>query len=117
MPIKGHECRAALDELLEIVKAVKSPWFGVNLDTFNFRTADPYADVAKIAPYAVTVQMKTEIGPAGKPKEPADYRRLFGILRGAGYRGYVALEYEAAEDPKTGVPAAIQQMRTALAAC
>ncbi len=33
------------------------------------------------------------------------------ILRDANYRGYVALEYEAAEEPKVGVPAAIAQLK------
>ena len=28
-------------------------WLGVNLDTGNFRTADPYGDLAKLAPYAI----------------------------------------------------------------
>ena len=33
-------------DLLDIVQAVKSPWVGVNLDTGNFHTDDPYADLA-----------------------------------------------------------------------
>ena len=41
---------ATIDQMLTIVKAVKHDWFGVNLDTGNFHTADPYADLAKIAP-------------------------------------------------------------------
>ena len=68
------------------------------------KTADPYADLARVAPYAVTVQMKTEVYPAGKP-QAADFTRLFGILRAAHYRGYVALEYEGREEPKEPVEA------------
>src|SRR5262249_19710511 len=30
------------DQLLSIVREIKSPWFGVNLDTGNFRGPDPY---------------------------------------------------------------------------
>jgi sugar phosphate isomerase/epimerase len=92
------------EQILALVKAVKHDWFGVNLDTGNFHTEDPYADLARIAPYAVNVQVKTEIQAAGKKKEEADLKKLIGMLRDAGYRGYVALEYEAAEDPKTAVP-------------
>jgi len=99
------------DQLLTLVRAVKSDWFGVNLDTGNFITADPYADLARIAPYAVVCQIKTEIQRAGKAKEEADLKRLIGILRTANFRGYVALEYEAAEDPKRGVPRAVAQLR------
>lgn len=95
---------ATADQLLAIVKAVKHDWFGVNLDTGNFHTEDPYADLARIAPYAVNVQIKTEIQRAGQKKEDADLKKLIGILRDANYRGYVALEYEAAEDPKIAVP-------------
>jgi sugar phosphate isomerase/epimerase len=91
--------------LLEIVKAVKSKWFGVNLDTGNFHTADPYAALAQCAPYAVNVQLKTEIKPAGATAmQPADLPRLIKILRDANYQGWVALEYEAKEDPYAAVP-------------
>jgi sugar phosphate isomerase/epimerase len=102
---------ATPEQMLAIVQGVKHDWFGVNFDTGNFHTADPYADLARIAPYAVTVQIKTEISPKGKPMEQADLKRLTDILREAGYRGYVALEYEAKEDPKTGVPRAIAELK------
>lgn len=103
---------ATPEQLLAIVKNVHSDWFGVNLDTHNFRTADPYGDVAKVAPYAVNVQMKTEMKFASeKQKQEADLPRLFDILKSVGYRGYVALEYEAAEDPKTAVPRYVKRMQ------
>jgi sugar phosphate isomerase/epimerase len=95
---------ATADQMLAIVKAVKHDSFGVNLDTGNFHTADPYADLERIAPYAVTVQVKTEVQPAGKGVQDADLPRLIEILRKANYRGYVALEYEAKEDAKVAVP-------------
>jgi sugar phosphate isomerase/epimerase len=98
-------------QMLEIVRAVKSDWFGVNLDTGNFRTADPYADLARIAPYAVNVQIKTEIQRAGKQKEEADLKRLIEMLRAVNYRGYVALEYDASEDPKVAVPRHVRALR------
>jgi len=102
---------ATADEILEIVRAVKSPWLGINLDTGNFHTDDPYADLVKIAPYAVNVQMKGEIQPRGKNAEPADLARLVRILRDANYQGFVALEYESKEDPWTAVPRLLKQMK------
>ena len=33
------------------------------------------------------------------------------MLRSTGYRGYVALEYEAAEDPKTAIPKHIETLK------
>src|SRR5262245_20723698 len=52
-------------DLLDIVRAVKSAWVGVNLDTGNFHTDDPYRDLALCAPYAVNVQVKSEISRRG----------------------------------------------------
>jgi sugar phosphate isomerase/epimerase len=98
-------------QILEIVKAVDGPNFGVNLDTGNFQGADPYADIAELAPYAINVQIKTEITRKGKPKEDADLARVVGILRDAKYAGYVVLEYEAAEDPMTAVPRHMKTLR------
>ncbi len=103
---------ATVEQILELVRGVRSDWFGVNLDTGNFRTQDPYADLERLAPYAVTVQIKTEIHRAGQEKEEADLQRLIQMLRTANYRGYVALEYEAAEDPRTAVPRYARQLRT-----
>jgi len=103
---------STLDQTLALVKAVKSDWFGVNWDSGNFHTSDPYADLEKLAPYAVTVQVKTEVHREGQKKaEEADLKRLTDILRAAGYRGYVVLEYEAAEDPMQGVPRAVAALK------
>jgi sugar phosphate isomerase/epimerase len=106
---------AEADGILAIVRAVKSPWFGVNLDSGNFRTADVYGDLAKIAPYAINVQVKIHVHPQGKPDEPSDFKRLGNILKSAGYRGYIALEYEGKLDPRQDCPKYIDQIRTAFA--
>ena len=37
-------------------------------------------------------------------------KRVVKILREANYQGYVALEYEAAEDPWTAVPRLLKEM-------
>jgi sugar phosphate isomerase/epimerase len=100
-----------IDQMLTVVKAVKHPWFGVNFDTGNFHSADPYADLARLAPYAVVCQIKTEMRRAGGNKEQADLKRLIQILRDANFRGYVALEHEANEDPKEAVPRILTELR------
>jgi len=102
---------AEAEGLLGIVKAVKSPWVGINLDTGNFRTEDPYADLAKCAPYAVTVQYKVEMSPKGRGVVEADFPRILKILREASYRGFITLEYEAKENPMTAVPRHLAEMR------
>jgi sugar phosphate isomerase/epimerase len=105
---------AEADDMLEIVRAVQSPWFGINLDTGNFHTEDPYGDLARCAPYAVNVQLKTEIHKRGQKKGPADLPRLAGILREANYQGYVVLEYEAAEDPWKAIPRVLRELKELL---
>lgn len=99
------------DQTLSFLKEVNSEWFGLNLDTGNFRSEDPYEELARVAPYAVTVQIKTEITPMGKTRQEADLGREIEILKKVGYRGYVVLEYEAKEDPKTAVPRLLQTLR------
>lgn len=98
------------EHLLELVKPVKSKWLGVNIDTGNFHTADPYADIAKIAPYGVVSQVKTEVFPNNK-KEDADLAKVVKILKDANFHGYVALEYEAKDDPKVAVPKYVKELR------
>ena len=56
--IENHDAIGSAEHLLKLIKQVNSRWLGVNLDSGNFRTPDPYADFAAIAPYAVNVQMK-----------------------------------------------------------
>lgn len=103
---------ATADGLLEIVRSVESPWLGVNLDTGNFHSADPYADLARCVPYAVNVQYKVEIRRGEKaPAEPADAPRVVRMLRDAGYQGFFTLEYEAAEDPFVAVPRHLGELR------
>ena len=122
LALENHgETTATAEKLLAVVKAVKSKWFGVNLDTGNFRTPDPYADMAQAAPYAVVVQVKTEVTSLAAPSKgtkrarpvtrPADLKRVTDLLRKAGFQGYVALEYEAKEDPRTAVPKYLKELK------
>lgn len=103
------------DQMLAIVKEVRSEWFGVNLDTGNFHGADPYADLARLAPYAVVVQVKTEVSVGKGARGPADLGRIVKLLRDVSYRGFVVLEYEADADPRQAVPMHLQQLRKLIA--
>ena len=98
-------------QMLKIIEQVDdSDWFGVNFDSGNFQTDDPYADLAKIAPWAVNAQIKASVSIGGQ-KQPADFARITGILRDAGYRGFVALEYEESESPFTEIPRILDLLR------
>ena len=100
------------EQLLRLVRAIKGPNFAVNLDTGNFHGPDPYEEIAQAAPYAVNVQVKTEIRRRGRSKEPADLSKVISILRDAKYSGYVVLEYNAPEDPKPAVPRYLKTLRS-----
>lgn len=102
-------------DLLEMVRTIKSPWVGINLDTGNFHTADPYADLARCAPYAVNAQVKSEIQRRGQKKEPADLTQIVKMLREVNYQGYVALEYEGSEDAWSAVPPLLRQLKELMA--
>ncbi len=104
--------------LLKLVRDVKSPWFGVNFDSGNFHSSDPYADLEKIAPYAINAQVKVVVsrgeGKSGK-KEPADFKRFARMLSDVGYRGYIVLEFEEDEDPRVACPKYLDEIRAAFA--
>jgi sugar phosphate isomerase/epimerase len=100
------------ENLISMVQAVNSPWAGINWDSGNFHTADPYADLAKIAPYAINVQLKMEIKPeAAKEAVPSDVPKVIQILRDANYQGWFTLEYEKKEDPFVEVPKILSMLK------
>src|SRR5262249_24301180 len=102
---------AELAEILDIVRTVRNPWLGINLDTGNFVTEDPYQDVAACAPYAVNVQLKADVQRRGPKKASAGLRRPTAALRQANYQGYVALEYESDGDAWTALPRLLKEMQ------
>jgi sugar phosphate isomerase/epimerase len=98
--------------VLRIVDAVKSPWLQVTLDTGNF-LENIYEQLEALAPRACLVQAKTYYGGGIWYTLDLDYNRIAGILRKAGYRGYLSLEFEGNENPRTGVPRSLQALRKA----
>ena len=99
---------------MKLVNDVKSPWFGVNLDTGNFQSDDVYGDMQRVAKHAINVQVKVVITQHGK-KEPMDFQKVAKILRDSGYRGYVVLEYEEKEDPRVACAEYLERIRAAFA--
>lgn len=108
--IENHDSIGTADRLLRIVRNVKSPWVGVNLDTGNFRVEDPYPEIEASAPYAVNVQVKVALKHGGETKD-ADLERIGKILRDSGYQGYVVLEYEEDDNPYEAIPPVLDRMR------
>lgn len=110
------------DNLISLLKRIDSPWCGAIVDTGYFKADDPYAEMAKAAPYAVNWQIKQS--PMGVEKEaeaPTDLKRLLQIVRASGYRGYLPIETLSPRgggnyDPFTVVPKFLAEVRAALAA-
>ncbi|CAN5399568.1 sugar phosphate isomerase/epimerase [soil metagenome] len=98
--------------VLRIVKAINSPWLRVLMDTGNF-LEDPYDRLALLAPETVFVQAKTYYGGGLWYTLDLDYNRVAEILRKQGYKGYVSLEFEGKENPRTAVPKSLALLRKA----
>jgi sugar phosphate isomerase/epimerase len=110
------------DNLISLIKRIDSPWCGAIVDTGYFRAEDPYAEMAKAAPYAVNWQIKQS--PLGVEKEaevPTDVKRLMRIVRASGYRGYLPIETLSPRgggggyDPFVVVPKFLAEVRQAIA--
>ena len=110
------------DNVISLLARVDSPWCGAIVDTGYFRAPDPYAEMAKAAPYAVNWQIKQS--PLGVEKEaeaPTDLLRLLRIVRESGYRGYLPIETLSPRggqsyDPYKVVPQFLSEVRNAIAA-
>ena len=105
------------DQVLKVVKAVDSEWFGVIVDTGYFLTPDPYEDIARVIPHAVNWQIKEKV--AGKDSQAkTDMKRLVKIIRASNYRGYLPIETLAPAgepyDPKARVARLLGELREAL---
>ena len=102
------------DETIRVIDAVGSDWFGCILDIGSLRSADPYAEIEKLVPYAVSWQIKENVGRNGKD-EPTDLAKIKAVMDRAGYRGYVPFEALGAGDPRVKVAAFLEKIRQAFA--
>jgi sugar phosphate isomerase/epimerase len=101
------------EDALRILKMVDSPWCGLILDTGSFRGPDPYAEIAKAAPFAINWQIKENVF-IGTEQVRVDLMRLVRAIMECGYRGYLPIETLGAGDPKVKVPAFLREVRSAL---
>jgi sugar phosphate isomerase/epimerase len=99
-------------ETIDIVKRADSPWAGMNLDIGNFKPPKVYEQIEMSIPHAVSTHIKTEIAQDdGKTRAAADWDRVFGMFAKHAYRGYMGLEYEAADDPAASVPGHLRRLK------
>ncbi|MBS1801915.1 MAG: sugar phosphate isomerase/epimerase [Acidobacteria bacterium] len=99
-------------ETIRVIEAVDSEWFGSILDIGSLRSGDPYAEIEKLLPYAVSWQIKEEVGRNGKP-EPVDLARIKALIDKHGYRGYVPFEALGPGDATPRIKAFLAKIRAA----
>jgi len=98
------------ERIIQIVEKVNSPWVKINLDTGNFRS-DVFEQIAKCLPLTVNIQVKVEAPDENGKRAPQDWDRVVRMVAESGYRGYLALEYEAAEPALEAVPRHMARIR------
>jgi len=99
-------------ETIRVIEAVDSEWFGSILDIGSLRSGDPYAEIEKLLPYAVSWQIKEEVARNGKP-EAVDLARIKALIDAHGYRGYVPFEALSPGDARPRIKAFLAKIRTA----
>jgi sugar phosphate isomerase/epimerase len=107
------------EQVLKIVQMVDSQWFGTIVDSGYFLTADPYKDMAAVAPYAVNWQVKEKVD-GQEFKVKLDLNKVVGIAREVGYRGYLPIETlsrksgEPDYHPKARAAQLLKELRAAI---
>lgn len=102
------------DETIRVAKAVNSQWFGIILDVGSLRQGDPYAEIEKLVPYAVSWQLKEKVG-YGRQEAPTDLRKVKAIIDKAGYRGFLPIETLGPGDAKVKVAKFLEEVRAVFA--
>jgi len=119
------------DEMLALIKAVDSPYFGINFDTGNFMRVldDPIKGMQKLAKYTFSTHVKDL-----KPNRQAavddwyffsttpvgdglvDNQKLAQLLHDAGYQGFLAVELDTLhpdykDDEDKAVAQSVKELR------
>lgn len=102
------------EETIRLVQAVDSDWFGVVLDVGSLRQGDPYAEIEKLLPYAVSWQLKENVG-YGAKETPTDLRRVKAIIDKVGYRGFLPIETLGPGDARVKVAKFLAEVRAVFA--
>ena len=102
------------DETIRMIDAVGSDWFGCILDIGSLRQGDPYTEIEKLVPYAVSWQIKENVGRNDRD-EPVDLAKIKAIVDRSGYRGYLPFEALGAGDPRVKVAGFLEKIRKTFA--
>ena len=85
------------------------------LDTGNFlHRPDQYAEMARFLPDLAVLHAKVYAGGGMLVTADLDYGRIAGMLKEAGFSGYISIEFEGKAHPDVGIPDGIATIRGAL---
>jgi sugar phosphate isomerase/epimerase len=107
MALENHGQTTA-DQLLSLLKDVDSPYLRFTLDTGNFPPTSKvgpltYSSIERCAPHTAIVHAKFfDVTPEGTDRD-FDWLRIRGILSGAGFRGFLSVEYEGSDGDEVAV--------------
>ncbi len=105
------------------MKNVGLPNFGTLPDFGNFdlgggQEYDRYTGVAELMPFARAVSAKSYDFDAGGNETRIDYRRMMKVVKDAGYRSFLGIEYEgdrlSEPDGVRATKALLERVRTEL---
>jgi sugar phosphate isomerase/epimerase len=100
-------------EVEKILTMVDHSWAGLMLDIGSYHSPDPYTDIAATAKYAISWQIKEKVFVNDEQVE-TDFKKIIGIVRQCGYRGYLPLETLGEGDPYSKVEALYNKVLKAL---
>jgi sugar phosphate isomerase/epimerase len=100
-------------ETEKMLQLVNHEWVGLMCDIGSYHTADPYADIAANAKYAITWQMKEKVF-VGETQVETDFSKVINIVRQCGYKGYLPLETLGEGDPIVKVEALLKKVKNVL---
>ncbi|HZT31015.1 MAG TPA: sugar phosphate isomerase/epimerase family protein [Bryobacteraceae bacterium] len=116
------------DDMLRFYREVHHPNFTLLLDTGHFAGrdgpngpriagltyADYYHSIEQVAPLTQFVRAKLYDLDANGREKWIDYRRVFNILHGVHYNGFISLVYEGQEDAMAAIPRGARFLRSFL---
>lgn len=101
------------DEVIRLIETVNSEWFGAILDIGSLRQGDPYVEIEKMVPYAVSWQVKEQVWRNNKA-EAVDLKKLKAVIDRSGFRGYVPFEaLGPGDDPRDRIKVFLGEIRKA----
>ena len=105
------------EQHVSLLTRVNHKWCAALVDTGKYLTADPYADIAFAAPYAVNWQIKETLG-STMDSPRVDMNKLLTIIRKSGYRGSIPIETLSMKRqnyvPFVEVPKVLSELREAI---